>query len=617
MSEIIIGHRLIGDPAMPRDQHLGKKIGFETDLLLASRLLITADSGGGKSWLARVLFEQTFGKVQQIIIDPEGEFASLREKFPFVLVGKGGDTPADVRSAAMLAHRLLKLRVSAICDLYELKPADRQAWAKSFFEALIEAPKELRTPLVLSVDEFQMFAPESGFGVSVALDASIDVATRGRKRGICLAGITQRLAQLNKNVTSQMQNRLIGAQFEEVNVVTAAKLFGIPPGAPMREFRENMQLLEPGQFYAFGRAISRERILIKVGDVQTSHPKAFEKHTTPPPPTPEKVKKLLPQLADLPKEAEQKAKTEAEYRSQVRQLTADLESTRGELARAQNVKPIAAPPRLQRQIDTQVYRAQKDRDVQWNAAVRLYQRDLVEKLSELSAAQVKAIREIVPFHFVTPNFVPPISQANAPEPIALAPPPPAPKLPPPAVRVPMRKVPDVADLDSPEGAAPLGSVAKQIAGILSAYWPEPIKRSILAAMCGLVDGGNFSGRLSELRSNGLLEDPARGLLKATEKCRDLYFDTFQPPKTTEEVIALWQGKLGELAIQIVRKLVEADGEPVRRAELAAALGLVDGGNFSGRLSEVRSTGLMLDVGRGLVAANCEALFLKNHQAASA
>jgi hypothetical protein len=331
----------------------GKNIGFDTDLLLATRLLITADSGGGKSWLARVLFEQAFGKLQIIIIDPEGEFASLREKYPFVLAGKGGDTPVDLRSAGMLAHRLLKLRVSAICDLYEMKSDQRHIWVRDFFNALIEAPKDLRVPLLLGVDEFHIFAPEKGQGESEAKQASIDIATRGRKRGICLAGITQRLAMLDKNVTSQLQNRLVGPTFEEVNIKTAVRLLGIVPGKEEREFHSQIQLLEPGNFFALGRAISRERILIKVREVETAHPKAFEKHTAPVPPTPEKIKGLLPQLADLPQEAEQKARTEAEFKREIRELKQQLKA-----AEKHAPKPIAsaAPARSSDPAQKQIIR---------------------------------------------------------------------------------------------------------------------------------------------------------------------------------------------------------------------------------------------------------------------
>ena len=71
MSKIIIGTR-DGAPAV-----------IDLDLLLATRLLIQAGSGGGKSWALRRLMEQAFGKVQIICIDPEGEFSTMREKYSF------------------------------------------------------------------------------------------------------------------------------------------------------------------------------------------------------------------------------------------------------------------------------------------------------------------------------------------------------------------------------------------------------------------------------------------------------------------------------------------------------------------------------------------------------
>src|SRR5882672_2011504 len=133
-------------------KHGNKPAYLDVDSLLRTRLLVQGNSGRGKSWLLRRIAEELFGKVQVIIIDPEGEFATLREKFPFVLVGKGGETPADPRSAALVARRLLELRASAVCDLYEVKPYVRHAWVKAFIEGLLEVPKETRTPCVVLVD---------------------------------------------------------------------------------------------------------------------------------------------------------------------------------------------------------------------------------------------------------------------------------------------------------------------------------------------------------------------------------------------------------------------------------------------------------------------------------
>ena len=138
------------------------------------------------------------------ITDPEGEFASLRERFGFVLVGKGGETPVDPRTAPLVAHKLLELGASAVFDLYDLKPQARHHWMRVFLEALTNAPKNLWKPLVLMMDEAHLFAPEKGQGESEAFPAVQDVVTRGRKRGICPVLFTQRLAKLSKNVSASL-----------------------------------------------------------------------------------------------------------------------------------------------------------------------------------------------------------------------------------------------------------------------------------------------------------------------------------------------------------------------------------------------------------------------------
>lgn len=299
----------------------GRNVEINLDTLLYTRLLIQANSGGGKSFLIRRLAEQIFGKVPVWICDPEGEFATLREKYGFVLVGKGGDTPADPRSAALVAHKLLELRASAIFDLYELKPPDRHRWMRLFIEAMMTAPKHLWGALVFFLDECQLFCPEGGKGgmaESEAAGAVQDLIERGRKRGFCPIPATQRLARLSKHVTGQMLNRLIGMTFEDVDVDRAIDLLSVTKEEKL-EFKKGLRTLEPGNFWGFGRAISTERILIKVGSVQTTHPEpGSSKHAAAPPPAPSKVKALLPKLADLPKEAEEKAKTEAQLKADLR-----------------------------------------------------------------------------------------------------------------------------------------------------------------------------------------------------------------------------------------------------------------------------------------------------------
>ncbi len=313
MSKIIIGKEIPG----------GKNVGIDIPELLTTRLLVQANSGGGKSWLLRRMAEQLYGKVQTIIIDPEGEFFTLREKFGYVLVGEGGETPADVRSAALLAQKFMELKISAVCDLFEAfrsRPTERRRWVRDFLNALLEVPRSLWNPLIVIIDEAHKFCPQETPKagsmtereiISGCKDAMIALSTTGRKRGFCPVWATQRLAKLDKDASAELFNRLVGMTIEDVDVDRAADLMSVSK-EDKHDFRTSLRTLDPGQFYAFGRAISKVRILLKSGDIQTRHPEsgAAAKYSAPPP-MPEAVAKLLPKLADLPKEAEDKARTEA------------------------------------------------------------------------------------------------------------------------------------------------------------------------------------------------------------------------------------------------------------------------------------------------------------------
>lgn len=297
-------------------------VGIDAEMLLRQRLLVTASSGGGKTKLITKLCEACFEQFQIIIIDPEGEFAPLRANYPFVLAGKDGETPATVASASLLATRLLELQASAICDIYELPPHQRHEFVRNFITALIDAPKDLwpsthgRGLLVL-VDEAHLFCPEKGQGESVASAAMNDLASRGRKRGLCGIFATQRLAKIQNNLISECQNRLVGLTTQE-NQERSANMLHIVGKVPRNDFFKEVGRLPAGDFYAYGPAFgSHDPIRFHADLPKTAVATTIEGLAPVAPPTPAAIKKLLPQLSDLPQEAEKKAKTEAELRAEL------------------------------------------------------------------------------------------------------------------------------------------------------------------------------------------------------------------------------------------------------------------------------------------------------------
>src|SRR3990167_8298165 len=256
------------------------------DELIVSKLLVQANSGGGKSWLLRRILEQSHGKVQQIILDSEGEFGTLRERFDYILAGKEGDTPADPRNAAFLAKWLLEQRVSCIIDLYELHPQERKHFVRIFLESLVNAPKALWHPVLVVLDEAHIFAPEKG--QSEALDAVIGLAALGRKREFCAVLATQRISKLHKDVAAECNNKLVGRTGLDIDMKRASDDLGFTS----KEQYYSLRTLQPGEFFAYGPALFNEVRKVTVGEVQTTHKRTGKSSLVVAPPS-DKMKEAL------------------------------------------------------------------------------------------------------------------------------------------------------------------------------------------------------------------------------------------------------------------------------------------------------------------------------------
>jgi hypothetical protein len=274
----------------------------DLDRLYESRLLIQGVPGAGKSTAIRALCEQMFGVVPQLLFDFEGDFVTLREKFDYVLVGKGGDAPLAIKTAKVTQRRLIELNASAIFDLSDLKFGERREYVRICFEDLVHLPRPLQHTRLIILDEGQVFAPERGQGESVATEAVIDLVTLGRKRGLVPIVATQRLSKLHKDVAGNLQNKLIGYT-DDVDLQRSGDALGMT-----KEQRTELKLLETHTFYAYGPAISRAPVLVRTLMPSTKPPPRGQERP-PAPPARAAIQKLLAQLVDLPKEAEEEART--------------------------------------------------------------------------------------------------------------------------------------------------------------------------------------------------------------------------------------------------------------------------------------------------------------------
>lgn len=532
----------------------GRSIVCDLDVLIRTRMLIQASSGGGKSWTIRRLLEQTHGKVQHLVLDPEGEFSTLRERFDYVLVGQGGDVSADYRHAGLLARRLLELGASAILDLYELKPSERRHYVKVFLDALINLPKNLWHPCFVLVDEAHTFAPEKG--ESEATDAVIELATRGRKRGYCAVLGTQRLSKLHKDATAELRNRLIGMTTEDIDRKRAGEELGLREKDQILALRA----LEPGDFHAFGPAISPEIIKVRIGEVATSHPDIGRK-APPPPPAREKVRTILSKLADLPKEAEEEARTVESLRRQLQERDRELRALR-------HATPETVQPKIER-VDVPVL---KDAHI-----ARLEK--VVGTLHTLAgdvAVEAKSIRVALEANRTSTRVVPPKPSSEA--------------------RLSVETRLSVASRTPHTEKLP--KAERSILTVLAQHINTGRTVTQVALLTGYaVDGGGFRNALGTLRTAGFID--GRGDLRITEAGLEALGSWEPLPSPGPDLLRYWQSRLGRAERLILDAVSDAYPGAVTIEEVASQAGYAaDGGGFRNALGRLRT--LELVSGRGEV-----------------
>lgn len=248
-----------------KDAH-GTAVQIDVEELLATRLLVQGNSGSGKSHLLRRLLEQSAGMVQQVIIDPEGDFVSLADHFDHVVVEGASYSSREIEA---LAGRIRQHRASVVLALEDLEVEQQIRCAAQFLTALFDAPREHWFPALVVVDEAQMFAPAAAGEMAedtrrLTLSAMANLMCRGRKRGLAGIVATQRLAKLAKNVAAEASNFLMGRTFLDIDMQRAADLLGMD-----RKQAERIRDLQRGHFLGLGPAVSRRPVAVHIGSVKS------------------------------------------------------------------------------------------------------------------------------------------------------------------------------------------------------------------------------------------------------------------------------------------------------------------------------------------------------------
>lgn len=268
-------------------QVLGTQEPFALDItdVITGRTFLASITRWGKSWTARKIVEESFGHAGIVIIDPEGEYVSLRERYPFLIIGK--DIPLQLETAEFMAEKILEANISVIIDLSLTEVELGKEYVDKLLRRFFFLETTLRKPYLIIVEEAEEFGPEKGIATTTCLEILRNITKKGGKRGIGIIIIAHRPAWVSKGILSQCTNKAIGRIDWPSDLNVLEEYARIPKSAI-----EKLPTLGKGEFCFAGDWV-KEFTFVKVGQVKTTHLGATPQVV---PPSPKELKAVIESL---------------------------------------------------------------------------------------------------------------------------------------------------------------------------------------------------------------------------------------------------------------------------------------------------------------------------------
>ena len=233
--------------------NLSKDFNIDAQQVMTGRGCVIGQSGSGKSYLVGVIVEELCKlNLPFMVIDTEGEYASIKSKFNAIWVSESNPA-ADIKSSERMGAVFAESMKYGIPVIYDLSDTlDKEASVQSALSELYSIEEGMKKPFLVIIEEADKFAPQV---VRQKRNMIEEISVRGRKRGIGLLVATQRPANISKNVLAQCSYGFIGKLSIENDVQAIRILFS------RQEQLDMLPRLQTGSFLPFGIEGAEEAVL--------------------------------------------------------------------------------------------------------------------------------------------------------------------------------------------------------------------------------------------------------------------------------------------------------------------------------------------------------------------
>ncbi len=573
--------------------------------VVTQKLSFIGRTGGGKTYAAQKLAEQLLDRqIQMVVLDPVGNWHGLRTSadgkgkgFPITIFGgEFADVPITEHSGAMVATIIVEYDISAIIDVSSMRKNQRKQFATDFAEELYELKKKKRSPLMLFLEEAQVFAPQMTYsGEERMLGAFEDIVKLGRNFGIGVAFITQRPQGVNKECLNQTE-ALFVFQLNGPQERKAIEGWIVDKGLDKKTVAEDLSGLNVGECFLWSpqwlRILKRVKILKKVTFDASNTPvvgKQQKKITRMLAPVDlEKIKSAIQTVVDEKKKNDPK---------ELRRRITDLERQLAQKSAPAVAAPI--PAHLIKELNELKERC-KNWETWFDNYVKLLRNGLNvirefnnkshddieaklfsgEKLkrSPETLATSKKREPVLVITEGTKGYGKPGEVANTPDSGYV------------------NHLNSLKTIAERRQHSSLGACERAILTVL-AQRKDSGKKNTTRSQAGLLagyapKGGSFGNALSRLRTNSLIQGKKDDLEITAAGLNELG-DFEKIPSSGSELHQYWISKVGKCEGAILKAVIDLYPNPIERSNFFQYTGYEPtGGSFGNALSRLRTLGLV-------------------------
>lgn len=228
---------------------------------LSRRVAVLGTTGSGKSNTVAVLLEELLAHLPFAVIDPHGEYFTLRERFDVLIVGRSDNADQQISAdqAGAVALWSYQNRKSVILDLYKIVDEDeRLAYVFNFCNAIWEYGRTIalggHQPYGVVLEEAHNFIPES-LSKNPQIKILKTFANEGRKFGFLMIASTQRASKISKDYLAACDYRF----FQRVSDAPDVKAYAERLSYTAKQVKQVAMELATGQ--AIFRTASSQQII--------------------------------------------------------------------------------------------------------------------------------------------------------------------------------------------------------------------------------------------------------------------------------------------------------------------------------------------------------------------